>query len=113
MGVIQNIGGSQAASVWTSPDGTSWTRSLDVASGTITALGVLGSQVLAFGADRLWQTLDGSTWQETPAPELKGYGVSTTLGLSDGSLLAAAARYTGPNTSKAATLLGQVPTTTP
>jgi hypothetical protein len=71
--------------------------------------------VIAFGADRLWQTVDGSTWQQTPAPEFKGYGVSTTLELTDGSLLAAAARYTGPKTSKAATLLGQVevPTTAP
>ncbi len=113
IGVIQNIDGGQAASVWTSPDGTSWTRSLDVTSGTITTLGVLGSQVIAFGADRLWQTLDGWTWQETPAPEFRGYGVSTTLGLSGGDLLAAAARYTGPTTSKAATLLGHVATSTP
>jgi hypothetical protein len=113
LGVIQNIASKQAASVWTSPDGMSWTRSLDVSSGSITTLGVLGPQVIAFGADRLWQTVDGSAWQQTAAPELKGYGVSTTLELSDGTLLAAAARYTGPNTSKAATFLGQVPTTTP
>jgi hypothetical protein len=109
LAVIHNDDGVQGASVWVSADGSAWSRPLDVHDGGITTLGTLGPSVLAFGTDRMWQTSDGVTWQETPVPAFKGYGISTDIELADGRLLAAGARYTGPDTSRPATFLGHVP----
>ena len=106
--IVQNVGGGGTASVWVSSDGTSWTKSLDVTKGTITALGTIGTQTIVFGTNTTWQTGDGTTWQETPTKAFKGYGISTDIELADGRLLGGATLYTGPNTSNAATFLGQI-----
>ena len=66
MALVQNVGGRGEASVWVSSDGTGWTRTLDVTKGTITGLGTIGDQTIAFGTDTTWQTADGITWDETP-----------------------------------------------
>ncbi len=104
--VIQNAAGKQVASVWTSADGQTWRDALDVADGAVSTIGISGSDILAFGANRMWQTSDGSTWSELPEPAFKGYYISVVTQLSDGRLSAAGTIQTG-STSKAATFIGQ------
>ena len=87
--VIQNDAGKSVASVWTSPDGKSWADSLDVSDGAVSTLSVSGADVLAFGANRQWQTSDGSSWKELPEPAFKGYYISAVAQLADGRLSAA------------------------
>ena len=108
MALVQNVAGAGEASVWVSSDGSAWTRTLDTTKGTITHLGTIGAETIAFGTDTTWQSADGITWDQTPAKAFKRYGISTDIELADGRLLAGATLYTGPNTSKGATFLGQV-----
>jgi hypothetical protein len=92
--------------VLVSTDGLGWQTSLEVIDDRITALGSTGTDVIAFGADRTWQSADAVTWLETSVPEFRGYSVGAVTTLADGRLVAVG-RLEGQKGAKIATWVGK------
>jgi len=103
----ENQDGTGRGVVLGSTDGLEWQTSLEVTDDRITALGYTGTDVIAFGADRTWQSADAETWLETSVPEFRGYSVGAVTTLKDGRLVAVG-RLEGQKGAKIATWVGKV-----
>ena len=106
MAISENAPGGAAGSIWLSQDGSAWNKTLDVPDGVVSTLSTVGTEVIAFGADRTWRSADGITWEARPVPVFKGAYIDAITPLSDGRLLAAGVRAGGGNTHKVAMFAG-------
>ena len=103
----ENQEGTGRGVVLVSTDGLGWQTSLEVTDDRITALGYTGTDVIAFGADRTWQSADAVTWLEAGVPEFRGYTVGAVTTLTDGRLVAVG-RLEGQKGAKIASWVGKV-----
>ena len=108
MSVDEYPKGKPVGSIWVSQDGAAWSRALDVLAGAVGAVGTAGNAAIVFGAASEWRSIDGLSWQVTPAKTFRGYSVRTVTTLPNGDVLAAGPRSTG--TTGMATWVGTLAT---
>lgn len=97
-------GGTGTASVWTSPDGASWTKNADVDAVAISSIVAVGDRLVLLGAKAdsqlgmvpaSWSSSDGATWTESSAsgsePAME-FDAATVVG---GSILAIGTSHVG------------------
>jgi hypothetical protein len=78
----------QEGPVWISSDGLEWERTLEVEDRLVTAVGVIGDDLVAFGTDRMWLSSDGMAWSEIEEPTFEGYWIRSFAELPEGDVLA-------------------------